>query len=65
MTKLVVKDDCFDFQETIETPATEIIEEIVYMDENLIKNKDLIRVDINIVQFPIFSKNTQKKVIKL
>lgn len=62
MTKLVVKDDCFDFQETIETPATEIIEEIVYMDENLIKNKDLIRVDINIVQFPIFSKNTQKKV---
>ncbi|WP_281699635.1 hypothetical protein [Cetobacterium somerae] len=62
MTKLVIKDDCFDFQETIETPATEIIEEIVYMDENLIKNKDLIRVDINIVQFPIFSKNTQKKV---
>lgn len=62
MTKLVVKDDCFDFQETIETPETEIIEEIVYMDENLIKNKDLIRVDINIVQLPIFSKNTQKKV---
>ncbi|MDX8337423.1 hypothetical protein, partial [Candidatus Cetobacterium colombiensis] len=62
MAKLVIKDDYFDFQETIETPETEIVEEIVYMDENLIKNKDLIRVDINIVQFPIFSKNTQKKV---
>lgn len=62
MTKLAVKDDCFDFQETIETPEAEIVEEIVYVDENFIKNKDLIRVDMNIVQFPIFSKNTQKKV---
>lgn len=62
MTKLAIKDDCFDFQETIETPEAEIVEEIVYVDENFIKNKDLIRVDMNIVQFPIFSKNTQKKV---
>ncbi len=63
MTKLILKDNNdFDFQETIETPKTEIIEEIVYVDETFIKNKELIRVDLNIVQFPIFSKNTQKKV---
>ena len=40
-------------QEIIETPKTEIIEENIYIDEKLIKNKNLIRVDINIVQYPI------------
>ena len=49
-------------QEIIETPKTEIIEENIYIDEKLIKNKNLIRVDINIVQYPIFSKNTKRKI---
>ena len=49
-------------QEIIETPKTEIIEENIYIDEKLIKNKNLIRVDINIVEYPIFSKNTKRKI---
>ncbi|MGX6592808.1 hypothetical protein [Cetobacterium ceti] len=48
--------------EVIDTPETEIIEEDVIVDEKFIKNKELIRVDLNIIQFPIFSKNTQRKV---
>src|SRR5574344_281198 len=64
MAKLVKKDDDLDFcfQETIDTPETEIVEEMIYVNENLIKNKDLIRLDMNIVQFPIFSKNPKRKV---
>ena len=49
-------------QEIIKTPKTEIIEENIYVDEKLIKNKSLIRVDMNIVQYPIFSKNTKRKI---
>lgn len=48
--------------EVIDTPETEIIEEDVIVDEKFIKNKELIRMDLNIIQFPIFSKNTQRKV---
>lgn len=52
----------FSSQEIIETPKTEIVEENIYIYENLIKNKSLIRVDMNIVQYPIFSKNTKRKI---
>ncbi|WP_426711459.1 hypothetical protein [Cetobacterium sp. SF1] len=48
--------------EVINTPETEIIEEDVIVDEKFIKNKELIRIDLNLIQFPIFSKNTQRKV---
>ena len=51
-----------EFVEVIDTTPTEYIEENVYIDETLIKNKELIRMDMNIIQFPIFSKNTQRKV---
>lgn len=47
--------------ETIDTGETFYLEEELYVDENSIKNKSLVRVDINIVQFPIFSKNTKKR----
>ncbi|MEG1793350.1 MAG: hypothetical protein RRZ91_09455 [Cetobacterium sp.] len=47
--------------ETIDTGETYYLEEELYIDENSIKNKSLVRVDINIVQFPIFSKNTKKR----
>ncbi len=50
------------WEEVIDTPETEIIEENFYIEESFIKNKDLIRMDMNIVQFPIFSKNTKRKV---
>lgn len=56
------KNKYFNSQEVIETPETEIVEENIYIDEKLIKNKSLIRVDLNIVQYPIFSKNTKRKV---
>lgn len=56
------KSKYFNSQEVIETPETEIVEENIYIDEKLIKNKSLIRVDMNIVQYPIFSKNTKRKV---
>lgn len=46
----------------IDTPETEIIEENIYVDENLIKNKSLVRVDMNVIQYPLFSKNTKRKI---
>lgn len=48
--------------EIIDTPETEIIEENIYVDENLIKNKSLVRVDMNVIQYPLFSKNTKRKI---
>ncbi|WP_426711457.1 hypothetical protein [Cetobacterium sp. SF1] len=48
--------------EYIDTPEVEIVEENIYVDEKFIKNKELIRLDLNIIQFPIFSKNTQRKI---
>lgn len=49
------------YDETIDTKETEIIEENVYVDEDFIKNKSLIRMDLNLIQYPIFSKNTKRK----
>ncbi|MEG0516816.1 MAG: hypothetical protein RR523_14335, partial [Cetobacterium sp.] len=49
-------------EEHIDTPPSEIIEENMTIDENFIKNKALIRIDLNLIQFPIFSKNTQRKI---
>ena len=48
--------------EVIDTPPTEVLEENIYVDENFIKNKELIRIDMNIIQFPIFSKSSKRKV---
>ena len=42
-----------------------IVEEFLNIDSSLIemeKNKDLIRMEMNIVEFPIFSKNTLVKI---
>ncbi|WP_297488834.1 hypothetical protein [uncultured Cetobacterium sp.] len=50
------------WEEIIDTPETEVIEENIYLDEKFIKNKELVRIDMNIIQFPIFSKNTRRKV---
>ncbi|MGL5202275.1 MAG: RepB family plasmid replication initiator protein [Cetobacterium sp.] len=47
--------------ETIDTGPTYFLEEDIYVPEELVKNKSLIRMDMNIVQFPIFSKNTKRK----
>ncbi|MGL5001167.1 MAG: hypothetical protein ACRC6J_05550 [Cetobacterium sp.] len=49
------------FQEVIDTPETEIVEENITLDESFIKNRELIRMDMNIIQYPIFSKNTKRK----
>ncbi|MGL5797277.1 MAG: hypothetical protein ACRCYT_03630 [Cetobacterium sp.] len=49
-------------EEEVGSPEKEIVEENFFMDENLIKNKALIRVDINLIQYPLFSKNTKRKV---
>lgn len=48
--------------EVIDMPETEIIEENIYIDEELLKNKSLIRVDMNAIQYPLFSKNPKRKV---
>lgn len=48
--------------EITETPETEIIEENIYIDEELLKNKSLIRVDMNVIQYPLFSKNPKRKI---
>ena len=55
------KSNNLDFQEIIDTPETEIIEENITLDESFIKNRALIRMDMNIIQYPIFSKNTKRK----
>ncbi|WP_297488409.1 hypothetical protein [uncultured Cetobacterium sp.] len=62
MTKLKKKSyDNWMETETIETGETFYRDEDVSIDEKLVKNKSLIRVEMNLVQFPIFSKNTSKK----
>ena len=48
--------------EFIDTPETEIVEENIYVDEELIKNKSLVRMDMNLIQYPLFSKNTKRKI---
>ena len=53
--------DGTDFIETIDTGPTYYLEEDISIDEKYIKNKALVRMDMNIVQFPIFSKNTKRK----
>lgn len=60
--KILKKDIKFYETSVLDTPPTEYIEENIYFDEETIKNKELIRVDMNLVQFPIFSKNTKRKV---
>ena len=56
----VVKDDYFEV-ETVDTGPIYFLEEDIYVPEELVRNRDLIRVDMNIVQFPIVSKNTKRK----
>ncbi|WP_426711464.1 hypothetical protein [Cetobacterium sp. SF1] len=52
----------FLISEVLDTPATEIIEENLILEDTVIQNGTLIRMDINIVQYPIFSKNTRRKI---
>lgn len=56
------KSNNLNFQEVIDTPETEIVEENITLDESFIKNRALIRMDMNIIQYPIFSKNTKRKI---
>lgn len=55
------KSNNLNYQEIIDTPKTEIVEENITLDESFIKNRSLIRMDMNIIQYPIFSKNTKRK----
>ncbi|MDX8337333.1 hypothetical protein [Candidatus Cetobacterium colombiensis] len=59
---LVKKTNNVWWQETIDTPETEYVEENFYVEETLVKNKELIRMEMNLIQLPIFSKNTKRKV---
>ena len=61
MWDIMNKSDYHMEEEVIDTSPTEYIEEDVFIDENFIKNKELIRMDMNLIQFPIFSKNTKRK----
>lgn len=56
----LVKDNYFEV-ETVDTGPTCFLEEDVYVPEEFVRNRALIRIDMNIVQFPIFSKNTRRK----
>ena len=60
--KLVKKTNDVWWQEAIDTPETEYVEENFYVEETLVKNKELIRMEMNLIQLPIFSKNTKRKV---
>lgn len=55
------KSNNLNFQEVVDTPETEIVEENITLDESFLKNRALIRMDMNIIQYPIFSKNTKRK----
>ena len=48
--------------EVIDNNVEEILEENLTIDNNLIQNGSLIRVDMNVVQYPLFSKNTRRKI---
>lgn len=59
----IKKNDFLDWSvETINTPPAEMVEKNVCIDEKTIKNKELVRIEMNLIQFPIFSKNTQRKI---
>ena len=60
--KIIKKNNDVWWQETIDTPETEYVEENFYVEETLVKNKELIRMEMNLIQLPIFSKNTKRKV---
>lgn len=55
------KDNDFSGIEIIDAGPHCFLEEDIYIPEDLVKNKYLIRMDMNIVQFPVFSKNTKRK----
>lgn len=55
------KDNDFSGIEIIDAGPPCFLEEDIYIPEDLVKNKYLIRMDMNIVQFPVFSKNTKRK----
>ncbi|MEG1338690.1 hypothetical protein [Cetobacterium sp.] len=55
------KDDDYYGIEIIDAGSPCFLEEDIYIPEDLVKNKSLIRMDMNIVQFPVFSKNTKRK----
>ena len=66
--KLVVSNEEFldtEYDEVIELESpVEIVEEYLNVDNSLIemeKNKDLIRMEMNIVEYPIFFKNKRLK----
>ena len=48
--KLVKKNSDVWWQETIDTPETEYVEENFYVEESLVKNKELIRMEMNLIQ---------------
>ena len=54
------------FEETIDyNKEMKVVEEFLNIDSSLVemeKNKDLIRMEMNIVEFPIFSKSNNIKV---
>ncbi|MGL6130361.1 MAG: hypothetical protein ACRCZ9_01945, partial [Fusobacteriaceae bacterium] len=62
MSKKITKNDDWLYEEVIDTPATEYIEENFFVEESLVKNKELIRMEMNLIQLPIFSKNTKRKI---
>ena len=59
----ILKDNYFEV-ETVDTGPTYFLEEDIYVPEEYVRNRALIRIDMNIVQFPIFSKNTKRKKMK-
>lgn len=51
--------------ETVKTDSIYFLEKDIYVPEEVIKNKALIRMDINIVQFIVFSNNAKRKNLVL
>lgn len=48
--------------EYVDHIVEETIEEDLYVDEELVKDGALVRIDMNIIQHPLFSRNTKRKV---
>lgn len=56
-----MKDDYIK-DEYVDHIVEETIEEDLYVDEELVKDGALVRIDMNIIQHPLFSRNTKRKV---
>ncbi|MGX6592273.1 hypothetical protein [Cetobacterium ceti] len=62
MSDDLIKDEIFDWEEIDSSEPAETLEENLSVEELNIENPSLIRMDMNLIEYPLFSKNNHRKV---